>query len=335
MGGELLQPGIAGLDTSGRGGFLCGYDGASCTKKLLIPGRNCPSSPNGRFDSARMLESDPGDNLGLPGYEQGIYLGDKSVVDDSVIAQAYGEIAVDYYNHKRNEPNPCRLIEWPALLAEIDGYAEDKRVLDLGTGTGGLIHDLLKRHKPSEVWGVDISQGMLDVAQVAFSRDDSVRFRQTSAADLPFRDESFGVVVSSNALDCMRDVELVLAEANRVLKQGGRLVFSIRHPNRNRYYARNGQRCFAGVCDGEDDYFREGWYLERWPGSGKRGVPRYYRTWENWVAAVTGTGFMITGDGRGKLFTPKPNESLQITNPDIFAKYSSRPGALIFSLRKP
>lgn len=100
----------------------------------------------------------------------------------------------------------------------------DCEVLDLAAGTGLLALELASKVK--KVSGMDISSEMINLARIkAKSRQiGNVEFSTGDAYQLPFTDNSFDVVLISNALHVMLQPELVLAEAHRVLKQDGRLI---------------------------------------------------------------------------------------------------------------
>lgn len=88
------------------------------------------------------------------------------------------------------------------------------RVLDVGCGKAFLIYDLTQSVPGLEVAGVDISPYALDHAK------DGVRDRVTlaSAADLPFDDDSFDLVISINTLHNLYvfDFDSALREIERV-----------------------------------------------------------------------------------------------------------------------
>ncbi len=94
-------------------------------------------------------------------------------------------------------------------------------VLDLGCGDGHFASFTLSGLAPV---GLDLS---------AWALRDAVRRRvyrsvvRADAARLPFRPGVFGTVVSNSVLEHIPGVEAVLAEISRVLKPGGRLVFTV------------------------------------------------------------------------------------------------------------
>ncbi len=95
--------------------------------------------------------------------------------------------------------------------------------LDLSCGPGTFLRHLVGASGPREVFGLDLSRAMLERARAAAPEATLVR---GDAADLPFEDGGFGVVVNLAALDLYPDPLQVVREAARVLAPGGRWVCS-------------------------------------------------------------------------------------------------------------
>lgn len=101
------------------------------------------------------------------------------------------------------------------------------RVLDVGCGTG-LLGARLHRELPGVgVVGCDFSRGMLSQAATGRRLE---RLVQASALALPFREESFDAVVSTEAFHWFPDQRRALAEFRRVLVPGGKLLVSFVNP---------------------------------------------------------------------------------------------------------
>jgi demethylmenaquinone methyltransferase/2-methoxy-6-polyprenyl-1,4-benzoquinol methylase len=104
-----------------------------------------------------------------------------------------------------------------------------ERVLEVGFGTGNEILDLADLVGPGgQVAGIDISAGMLAVAQRKLSQAPSatpIDLRVADARQLPYEAGSFDAAYSSFTLELFPDEDLpvVLAELRRVLCPGGRL----------------------------------------------------------------------------------------------------------------
>jgi ubiquinone/menaquinone biosynthesis C-methylase UbiE len=109
-----------------------------------------------------------------------------------------------------------------ALLALVPEYAG--RLLDIGTGTGRVL-ELLAQRIGSGL-GIDASKSMLALARSRLARAglSHCAVRLGDMYRLPLPDGGFDLAVLQMVLHHAEDPALVLAEAARVLRVGGRLI---------------------------------------------------------------------------------------------------------------
>lgn len=98
-----------------------------------------------------------------------------------------------------------------------------KHVLDVGAGTGALLHPLAPLVQPDgRVVGVDISQVMIDEATSrAKERQLPIEFHKMDATALEFEDSCFDASLSTIVFQHLPDPERALGEMVRTTKPGG------------------------------------------------------------------------------------------------------------------
>jgi SAM-dependent methyltransferase len=200
-----------------------------------------------------------------------------------------------------------RLIINPALFA-LAGEVRELRVLDAACGSGHVAREFARRG--AQVTGLDLSARMIQIAADSPGpRGIEYRVGDISRID-GIADGSFDMVVCSMALMNVANLEGAIGEFARVLRPGGRLVFSIPHPC---YPRKPGSH---GVChaDSEDrlDYYRITDYLSEsdHPVSlpdehdAFHPVPTFHRTLSTYVALLVRSGLVVDG-----LAEPMPPDS--------------------------
>ena len=101
-----------------------------------------------------------------------------------------------------------------------------KRILDLASGTGDFAIESLKLN-PTEIVGMDISEGMLEVGRVKMKTkgyDNVITMRLGDSEDLPFEDGYFDALTVGFGVRNYENLEKGLAEMLRVVRKGGKIV---------------------------------------------------------------------------------------------------------------
>ncbi len=105
----------------------------------------------------------------------------------------------------------------------------DGQVLDVGTGTGRLAIEFAKAISGVKVVGLDLSEVVLTLARENVQDGDvplRVSFEMGDAEDMPFEDDTFDLVISSNTLHLVRNPANMFNEIHRVLNPQGRFLIS-------------------------------------------------------------------------------------------------------------
>ncbi len=112
------------------------------------------------------------------------------------------------------------------LASRLSG-APPRRLLELAAGTGVVTRRLaLELPAVTEIVATDLNQPMLDRAS-AIGTIRPVVWRQADVQQLPFPDASFDAVVCQFGIMFFPDKPRAFAEAWRVLRPGGRLLFNV------------------------------------------------------------------------------------------------------------
>ena len=105
------------------------------------------------------------------------------------------------------------------FLEAAGGLVAGADVLEIGTGTGGMLHALLQRDVRAR--GVEINPSLIAESRKWFSE---LPVTHVSGVELPFADGTFDVVLSFDVFEHIRDSDAHLREVVRVLRPGGRYL---------------------------------------------------------------------------------------------------------------
>jgi SAM-dependent methyltransferase len=189
--------------------------------------------------------------------------------------------------------------ERPAMIA-LAGDVSDLRILDAGCGSGPLSAALVARG--AHVTGFDGSPAMIGLARRRLG--DGVPLSVADLSEpLPYQDDAFDLAMASLVLHYLEDWSAPLAELNRVLVPGGRLIVSVPHPV---------VRVFTHP---DEDYFAVRPYAEQYDFAGEETIlTHWHRPLHAMTDAFTAAGFEIT---RLDEPAPAPNTPAELLTPRI------------------
>lgn len=108
----------------------------------------------------------------------------------------------------------------PSIVAML-GDVRGRRILDICCGSGHLTAALVS--KGAEAEGLDFASTMVAKASGNYP---AIRFRQGDAESLPYADNMFDHVVCCYGVMHLERPDRAIAEAHRVLRGGGKYVFT-------------------------------------------------------------------------------------------------------------
>lgn len=202
--------------------------------------------------------------------------------------------AAEYLQEHRGDLGDVDFAWGPEGLREADagllGDVSGARVLEVGAGAKQCSRWLVGRGV--EAVASDLSGGML-AAGAVIDRESGIAVPavQADARALPFAADTFDVVFTSyGVLPFVPDAEAVHREVARVLRPGGRWVFSLNHPVRWAFP----DDPSGGGLTASRGYYDSRAYVEKDEDGGVV-YAEYHRTLAQHIGEVAAAGFVVTG----------------------------------------
>jgi len=161
------------------------------------------------------------------------------------------------------------------VVYSLLGDVNRKKILFAGCGDG--FECLPAIEDGAIVTGIDISENMIKLAEQTCSGKNA-RFFACDMEKTDFIRGKFDIIVSICSLMYKKDLDAVLNEFRRILKEDGFVVFSVPHPIRKM------------IKYGQMDYFKLGKRFESCDNSLRF---NYYRIFENYIDSINGMGFVL------------------------------------------
>lgn len=133
---------------------------------------------------------------------------------------------VDGYDEhmKNNIEGASKFYNYTASLLPME---KDKRILDLGCGTGLELEELFQMNPYAKVTGIDLTEAMLETLKAKFPDKDITTVCE-SYFDVPFGEEIYDAAVSVESLHHFtKEQKLPLyKKLNKALKPGGYFILT-------------------------------------------------------------------------------------------------------------
>jgi len=111
---------------------------------------------------------------------------------------------------------------WRRWISHVLPHVKGPRILELSFGTGHLLN---RYEQTAEIHAVEYNRKMIDIGRKKVGdAEQPISFQQADVSHLPFRTGAFDTVVNTMAFTGYPDAKAALAEMNRVLREGGKLV---------------------------------------------------------------------------------------------------------------
>ncbi len=133
---------------------------------------------------------------------------------------------VDGYDEhmKSNIEGASKFYNYTASLLPME---KDKRILDLGCGTGLELEELFQMNRYAKVTGIDLTEAMLETLKAKFPDKDITTVCE-SYFDVPFGEEIYDAAVSVESLHHFTKEQKIplYKKLNKALKPGGYFILT-------------------------------------------------------------------------------------------------------------
>lgn len=223
--------------------------------------------------------------------------------------EIYEQGAERYAEQVKIKPHNAYL-ERPAIRALVPDI-RGGRVLDAGCGSGVNLQWLIDQGA-REVVGIDASAKMIEIAARENVPNSTLLVVDMSQPLDMLATDSFDLVLSSLVVHYIEDQQALFAEIARILRPGGRFVFSTHHPQSDFNWH-------------PGNYFETVFVTDQWRGFADKPieVSFYRRPLSAITEALTSAGFIIE-----RLTEPQPTDDYRRADAAGYEKARQQPSFL-------
>lgn len=113
---------------------------------------------------------------------------------------------------------------WRKVACKRVGKVPPRHILDVATGTGDFAIQLYNHVKPETITGIDLTEGMLDVARQKVQHmglSEQIKFEQGDCLNMSYPNETFDTVTVAFGVRNFEHIDQGYREMFRVMKPGG------------------------------------------------------------------------------------------------------------------
>lgn len=148
-----------------------------------------------------------------------------SLPNDQQLEAIWAQVPPDYYFKLNSLQKLWHEWKWLVIknLAQSE-MAQPKKILEVGCAAGHLTALISSIYPETKIIGIDVYKPAIREAKERYPH---LEFRIANAQKLPFRDNTFDLVVSSETIEHVVDPDEMLAEIRRVLTPNGRAIIEM------------------------------------------------------------------------------------------------------------
>ncbi len=111
------------------------------------------------------------------------------------------------------------------LVLKLLGQQKVERLLEIGCGSGIFLKELSTHCQ--RLHALDVHEALSAVRELSHIEGFSVYLTRSSVLELPYKEDSFDVVICASVLEHLHEVSKALQEIRRILKPGGKAIIGI------------------------------------------------------------------------------------------------------------
>lgn len=231
--------------------------------------------------------------------------------------------------------SPTTLSDFTGRPAVFDACrnVSGKLVLDLGCGEGYCARELIKKGAKS-VHGIDISENMIEAANFAKNNHEAMNFEVGNITSLPKQSAHYDIAIGVFVYNYLNKNQTAQSfrEVFRVLKEGGKFIFSVPHPAFPFIWRKSEKPFYFAITEGgyftnQDKYCNgEIWKLD----NNSLPVEMYHKLISDYFDMLGEAGF----DRMPKVKELGVDKELMQLHPDFFAPIYDVPLHLLIEIQK-
>lgn len=142
------------------------------------------------------------------------------------LVKIWNQVPVDYYDRGVEKNLFQRFWHTRKLevFKELVGREKPKTILDIGCASGTMTNNIARIFPKSKITAVDVYPAAISFAKKKYLY---IHFLVADAHKLPFKDDSFDLVVCYETIEHVVNPKKVLQEIKRVLKKDGSAIIEM------------------------------------------------------------------------------------------------------------